>query len=339
MHARRECTRQTSPRSMSTDTSQRRLRDLPLSLDLLRGFEAAARSLSFTTAASELFVTQSAVSRQVQQLEEQLGVKLFERRTRALALTEAGALYYREVSRALALLREATAAVRTRVAPVVRVTTTLTFASMWLIPRLAGFQRAHEEILVQVMADNAVRELDRHALDIAVRYCPPAMAGPEAIRLFGETMAPVCAPALIKGRKPRTPAELLALPLIEIADANPSAQWLSWEAWAEATRVELPRIRRGLSCSHYDQVVQAALAGQGVALGRFPLIDPLISERRLVLPLARGQYATPVTRAYHLVVAPTARGRPEVRAFVDWLCTTAAREAADGGAAPRRRRR
>jgi DNA-binding transcriptional LysR family regulator len=311
---------------MSTDTTQRRLRDLPLSLDLLRGFEAAARSLSFTTAAGELFVTQSAVSRQVQQLEEQLGVKLFERRTRALALTEAGALYYREVSRALALLREATVAVRTQLAPAVRVTTTLTFASMWLIPRLAGFQRRHEEIVVQLMADNAVRELERHSLDVAIRYCPPAMAGPEAIRLFGETVAPVCAPSLIKGRKPRTPAELLALPLIEIDDANVSSLWLSWAAWAEAVKVELPRRRRGLTCSHYDQVVQAALAGQGVALGRFPLIDPLLTERRLVLPLANRQYATPVTRAYHVLVAAAARSRPEVTAFVDWLRATAAAE-------------
>src|SRR5512145_2228791 len=112
-------------------------RDLPASLDALRGFEAAARLLSFTAAAAELFLTQSAVSRQVQQLEEQLGVKLFERRTRALVMTDAGDRYYREVSKALNALREATAAVRAQTTPVVRVTTTLTFASLWLVPRLA----------------------------------------------------------------------------------------------------------------------------------------------------------------------------------------------------------
>ena len=99
-------------------------RDLPASLDLLRGFEAAARLLSFTSAAAELHLTQSAVSRQVQQLEEQLGVKLFERRTRALILTEAGERYYREVSKALALVRDATSAVRAKTEPIVRVTTT-----------------------------------------------------------------------------------------------------------------------------------------------------------------------------------------------------------------------
>ena len=115
-------------------------RDLPASLDLLRGFEAAARLLSFTSAAAELHLTQSAVSRQVQQLEEQLGVKLFERRTRALILTEAGERYYREVSKALALVRDATSAVRAKTEPIVRVTTTASFASLWLVPRLAQFQ-------------------------------------------------------------------------------------------------------------------------------------------------------------------------------------------------------
>src|SRR4029450_9457382 len=106
-------------------------RDLPVSLDLLLGFEAAARSLSFTSAAGELHVTQSAISRQVQTLEEQLGVKLFERRTRALALTKAGESYYHEVSGVLQQLREATARVRAVTDPLVRVTTTITFASQW----------------------------------------------------------------------------------------------------------------------------------------------------------------------------------------------------------------
>src|SRR5512139_1171760 len=146
-------------------------RDLPASLDLLRGFEASARLLSFTAAASELFLTQSAVSRQVQQLEEQLGVKLFERRTRALVLTDAGDRYFRDVSKALNQLREATAAVRAKTTPVVRVTTTLTFASLWLVPRLASFQKEHEEISVHVVADNTVRDLERNALDVALRYC------------------------------------------------------------------------------------------------------------------------------------------------------------------------
>jgi DNA-binding transcriptional LysR family regulator len=294
-------------------------RDLPASLDALRGFEAAARLLSFTAAAAELFLTQSAVSRQVQQLEEQLGVKLFERRTRALVLTDAGDRYYREVSKALNALREATAAVRAQTTPVVRVTTTLTFASLWLVPRLAAFQKQHEDISVHVVADNVVRDLERNALDIAMRYCPEEVAGPDAEKLFGEEVAPVAAPLLLKGQSVRTVEDLLRLPLIELEDPNGTALWLTWKVWCEAMGVARPRASRTLTFSHYDQVVQAATAGQGVALGRFPLLDPFIAERRLVLPLKGRQYATLARRQYWLVVAPGAAQRTEVKTFTSWL--------------------
>jgi LysR family transcriptional regulator, glycine cleavage system transcriptional activator len=294
-------------------------RDLPTSLDLLRGFEASARLLSFTAAAAELFITQSAVSRQVQQLEEQLGVKLFERRTRALVLTDAGDRYYREVSNALNRLREATAAVRARTTPIVRVTTTLTFASLWLVPRLATFQSTHPEISVHVVADNIVRDLERNSLDVALRYCPEEMAGAGAERLFGEQVAPVCTPALVKGQRVRSVEELLRWPLIELEDPTGLAPWLSWKVWCEAMGVGGGRARRGLTFSHYDQVVPAAAAGQGIALGRFPLLDPFVAERRLVLPLKGRQYATLERRAYWLVVAPAAAQRPEIQTFVGWM--------------------
>ncbi len=294
-------------------------RDLPASLDLLRGFEAAARLLSFTAAASELFLTQSAVSRQVQQLEEQLGVKLFERRTRALVLTDAGDRYFRDVSKALNQLREATAAVRVKTTPVVRVTTTLTFASLWLVPRLASFQKDHAEISVHVVADNTVRDLERNSLDVALRYCPEEMAGPGAERLFGEQVAPVAAPSLLKAQRIRSVEELLRLPLIELEDPNGIALWLSWKVWCEAMGVARPRSNHGLTFSHYDQVVQAAVAGQGVALGRFPLLDPFVAERRLALPLKGRQYATLARRAYWLVAALGAAQRPEVQTFIAWL--------------------
>lgn len=296
-----------------------RQRDLPASLDLLRGFEAAARLLSFTAAAAELFVTQSAVSRQVQQLEEQLGVKLFERRTRALALTEAGELYAREVTKALNQLREATAAVRANPAPVVRVTTTVTFASLWLVPRLAEFQARHADISVHVVADNTMRDLERNALDLAIRYCPEAAAGAGAARLFGEHVAPVASPALLKGRAVRTPEDLLRLPLLELDDPALSVPWLSWKVWCEAMKLARPRENRGLAFSHYDQVIQAAVAGQGVALGRFPLVDPFLADGRLALPLKGRRYATQATRAYWLIVPPAAARRAEVKVFTDWL--------------------
>jgi DNA-binding transcriptional LysR family regulator len=307
-------------------------RDLPASLDLLRGFEAAARLLSFTAAAAELFLTQSAVSRQVQQLEEQLGVKLFERRTRALVLTAAGEQYYREVAKALGLLREATNAVRAQTAPVVRITTTVTFASLWLVPRLAQFQAEHGDIAVHVVADNVVRDLEPHGLDASIRYCPEELAGANAICLFGEQVSPVASPKLLKGRNIRTPDDLLQLPLLDIDDPNSTTIWLSWKVWCEAMKLERPRASRGLTFSHYDQIMQAAIAGQGVALGRFPLVDPLIADRRLVRPLKDRRFATRSHRAYWLIVSPAAH-RAEVKVFTDWM-----RAQANPGNARSRRR-
>ncbi|MGH6624673.1 MAG: LysR substrate-binding domain-containing protein [Burkholderiaceae bacterium] len=292
-------------------------RDLPASLDLLRGFEATARLLSFTAAATELFLTQSAISRQIQQLEEQLGVKLFERRTRSMALTDAGRRYYQEVSKALALLREATAAVRAESTPIVRVTTTVTFASLWLVPRLAEFQAEHDGISVHVVADNAVRDLERAGLDAAIRYCPRQAVEADAISLFDEQVAPVASPKLLKGRKITTAEDLLQLPLLDIDDSNTTTIWLSWDVWCEAMKLKRPRAN-GLTFSHYDQIVQAAIAGQGVALGRFPLIDPLVADRRLVLPLKDKRFERSAHRAYWLVVSPNAR-RPEVKVFADWV--------------------
>jgi DNA-binding transcriptional LysR family regulator len=304
-------------------------RDLPASLDLLRGFEAAARLLSFTAAAAEIHLTQSAISRQVQQLEEQLGVKLFERRTRALVLTAAGERYYREVSKALGLLREAATAVRAQSAPVVRVTTTVTFASLWLVPRLAQFQVEHGDIAVHVVADNVMRDLERHGLDASIRYCPQEIAGTDAICLFGEQVAPVASPALLKGRNIRTPEDLLQLPLLDIDDPNSTTIWLSWKVWCESMKLERPRESRGLTFSHYDQIMQAAIAGQGVALGRFPLVDPLLADRRLVKPLKDKRFATRSHRAYWLLVSPAAQ-RKEVRVFTDWIQAQAKPQNAGG---------
>ncbi len=313
-------------------------RDLPTSLDLLRGFEAAARLLSFTSAAAELFLTQSAVSRQVQQLEQQLGVRLFERRTRALVLTEAGALYFREVAKALHQLREATEQVRARTAPIVRVTTTVTFASLWLVPRLAAFQSQHADISVHVVADNTVRDVERHSLDVAVRYCPPELVGTEAARLFGESVTPVCSPRLIKQRRISRPEDLMTLPLIELADPSGNVLWLSWKVWCEAMQLTGPSDGRGLVFSHYDQVIQAAVSGQGVALGRFPLVDQLLADGRLVVPLKGRQYATAQRRAYWMIVSPTARQRHEVKTFTDWLQAEVAQADAEGAMAATRAR-
>ena len=172
------------------------------------------------------------------------------------------------------------------------------------------------------MADNTVRDLEHHGLDVAIRYCSQDAVGADAICLFGEQVAPVASPALLKGKRIRTPEDLLQLPLLDIDDPNSTTIWLSWKVWCEAMKLERPRASRGLTFSHYDQIMQAAIAGQGVALGRFPLVDPFLADRRLVMPLKDKRFTTRAHRAYWLVVSPAAR-RDEVSVFAEWIKTQA----------------
>ena len=203
-------------------------------LDLLVGFEAAARHLSFTKAGEELFLTQSAVSRQIKELEDQLGVELFQRRHRALALTDAGKSFYASAAQVLTTMRAATDRLRAQAGKKgLSVTTTHSFAALWLIPRLAGFTRSHPGIDVRIMADTRVQDLDRDGLDLAVRHGPASLAGSNAVRLMGERVFPVCSPKLVKDKsKPlREPQDLRNHCLLQYDDPEGRHPWLHWKTW------------------------------------------------------------------------------------------------------------
>ncbi len=294
--------------------------DLP-ALDLLKAFEAAARHLSFTRAGTELFLSQSAVSRQIQQLEAQLGTPLFIRRTRALLLTDAGRQYYRDVSQALHQLREAGANLHAAKGDrIVTVTTTVTIASLWLVPQLAEFQQQHPEIEIRVAADNTVRDLERDRLDVAIRYGTRKLAAPGALRLFGERVLPVCSPQLLAQGRPRRPADLKNFVLLHFEDATIFTPWLNWDVWFEAMKTPQPVPKGVARFSHYDMMLRAAINGQGICLGRRPLIDALLEGGTLVAAMDDARYsATTVDRAYWLMVTPAASERAEVQTFVDWL--------------------
>jgi DNA-binding transcriptional LysR family regulator len=289
------------------------------SLDLLKGFEAVARHLSFTKAAAELFVTQSAVSRQVRQLEEHLGVRLFERRTRAVVLTEAGYAYYSELAPLLKQIADLTRRIAgARAENRVRVTATHTFAGVWLVPRLGQFQEQHPHVQVHVVADNVVRDLVRDDFALAIRYCSKAAAGPDAAKLFGETLTPVCSPELLKRAPLKTLADLDRHVLIHFNDLEGIAQWLSWDQFFAAAKLEGVRGKGAVHFSHYDQAVQAARAAQGVVLGRIPVIDSLMNDG-LVAPLATEASLVLTDRDYWLVRPPQRASNPEVELFVAWL--------------------
>src|SRR5512139_2339307 len=261
-------------------------------LDLVKGFEAAARRLSFTQAAEELFVTQSAVSRQVQALEEFLGVKLFERRHKALALTEAGQAYYRAAAAAIAELRAATQRLResTR-GHVLTVTTTGSFASIWLVPRLGRFRQLHPGIDVRIAATHEMLDLAREGIDVAIRDVPSGKEPPGSVRLVGERLCPVASPAYLREAKSplAKPADLGRHVMLLLHDPQGRWPWLSWAAWLEAN---------------------------GVALGRMSVVESLVEEGKLVALFGRRMQ---VPRALHAIYAPGAENRPEARAFVDWL--------------------
>ena len=294
-------------------------------LDLLAAFEAAARHLSFTKAANERFLTQSAISRQMRALEDELGTALFRRQHRALALTAEGARLFAVCTAVLAQLR---GTVRELRAPsrreVLALTTTPGLASFWLIPRLPGFTRAHPGIDVRLDATFEMRDLSREGFDLAIRYARAEKVAGQP--LFGEKVLPVCSPKLLRQLPLGTPQDLAAHTLLQMEPSVSGAGMpVEWEPWLRA--MGLPELQPAarLSMSGYNEVVAAAVAGQGVALGRRPLVDELLREGRLVAPLPKTM-ATP--RSYILVVDPAARARPAVRALEAWLLQQAAEERA-----------
>lgn len=296
-------------------------------LELLRSFEAAARTLSFTLAAKELFLTQSAVSRQIQQIEAGLGVPLFERRHRALALTEAGQVLQRAVVDCLERLRDATARVRASTARhQVAITTTTGFASLWLIPRLARFTAEHPLVDVRVSATSEVLDLARARIDVAVRF--GRVSDGVGRPLFEETVLPVCAPQLVcDPAKPlRQLADLAHHTLLAVEAPQESTLNADWAPWLEVMGLPELRTRNTLHFTHYGDAVAAATAGQGVVIGRLPLIAELLREGRLVAPFGGATSQ----RGYFVLSTPRAAGNPDAQDFVRWLKAEAEAQDAAG---------
>ena len=295
----------------------RRHYDLP-PLDQLEAFEASARHLSFTKAADELALTQSAVSRQIAALEAHYGLPLFRRLHRALRLTDDGQTLRQAVGEVLGRLHEVGGELkRERRAKTVVVTTTPGFAGLWLIPRLAGFTATRPEVDVRISAGYALINLNRDGFDLAVRYQAEDAIEPGARLLFGDSVLPVCSPKLL-----RDPARPLKLPedlrhhVLMYLDSGPGADMQDWPMWLRAMKLEALKPASVMHFSQFDQLINAAVAGQGVALGRMPLLKQLLRERKLVAPFTKT-VASP--RSYYLVRSAGAARKPEVQDFATWL--------------------
>lgn len=294
------------------------------SLDLLKGFVAVGRRLSITQAADDLCLTQSAVSRQIHQLEEQLGCRLFLRQHRGVALTPEGERLFRSADGALQQLQDVMGELRrSEERRPVTVTASVGVVGLWLLPRLAALQHQHPEVDVRLSASNQLSDLRADGIDLALRYCSAADAPADAVRLFGETLAPVAHPRLV-AEAARDPGALARMVLLELDDPRP---WLQWRGWPLARGASRTRGRPAmLRLNQYDQVIHAALAGQGVALGRLELLQPLLAGGQLaLLPDARGPQPSPY--AFWLLQAEPAP-RADVQRVAGWIRAEAAGTAA-----------
>ncbi|MDX2202726.1 MAG: LysR substrate-binding domain-containing protein [Hyphomicrobiaceae bacterium] len=287
-------------------------------LDLIQGFEAAARTLSFTKAAEELSLTQSAVSRQIRALEESLGVALFERHTRALSLTAEGRRLQRVAEEVLGLMHDATQRIKAeRSVRHLTVSTTAGLATLWLIPRLKRFTALHPDVDVRISATYKPVSLERGDADVAVRYTKEESPPPGAIRLFGEEVTPVCSPALVDPARTATPVRTLKdLEAHTLLHMDGAQGILDWETWLVAEGYADLRPAGALRIDSYDQLIQAALGGQGIALGIRRLVQHLLEDGSLVVPFNRSMVSQ---RAYYVLRAPMSRSVPHVDAFVEWL--------------------
>jgi LysR family glycine cleavage system transcriptional activator len=291
-------------------------------LNALRAFEAAARYLSFTKAAEELFVTQAAVSHQIKALEAALGVQLFRRLNRRLMLTDAGQLYLPALTEAFDAIDAATARLRAdENSGRLTVSVANSLAAKWLLPRLPRFRERHPEIEVEVSAADRLVDFGRDRVDMGIRYGLGRYPGLRVDLLMEDTVFPVCSPGLLDGAVPlREPGDLRHHVLLH--DDVGRGEAPTWRDWLAALRMFAPANledldpERGPRYSHSSLVLQAAIDGQGVALGRSSLVALDLEAGRLVQPFGP---ALPSSFACYVVSPLATAERPKIKAFRDWL--------------------
>lgn len=301
------------------------MRHRPLGVGPLRAFEAVARLSSFRAAGEELHLTQPAISRQIRSLEEELGATLLLRGTRHVELTSAGSTLLRVVAPWLERLDASVRQIRLEGARQrITLTTFASFASLWLIPRLQDFQRQHPAVDIRVSAVDAISDPDDPEIDFALRYTHADTVPAGSVRLFDEVLTPVTSPALRDALgRPWRPADLAGQTLLEEDDDRPSAEYLSWRHWLRVQAQPRLEPRGWLYLNFTYQQIQAALAGQGVALARVALVHEMLARGELVEPFgAEGRIESPF--GYWLVRWPARQPSPHLQAFEDWVLQQAA---------------
>lgn len=297
------------------------------SLNALRAFEAAARHLSFSRAADELNVTKAAISHQVKALEDDLGMPLFRRLNRALALTSAGQTLFPDINEAMTLMAAAVTRLHNQDrAGELTVTTMDSFAARWLVPRLGRFRKDNPDIDVRITTSDESVDFARVHVDLAIRYGAGNWPSLSVERLMTEEVFPVCAPALLQAGPPlERPSDLKNHTLLH---DDMREDWRMWLMAADEPGVDAGK---GPGYQHSNLVIQAAEQGDGVALARSVLVEDALASGRLVKPF---DVSLPADYAYYIVCPKAHLSRPKVKAFRAWLFREAgtlhAEKAADG---------
>jgi LysR family transcriptional regulator, glycine cleavage system transcriptional activator len=285
-------------------------------LNALRAFEAAARHLSVKSAAAELCVTPGAVSQLLKTLELHLGVKLFERGNRSLALTDAGQNYLPSVRNAFTQIADASRRIAVDAdSGALTVSTTTFFAAAWLVPRLKHFQELHPDIDVQLVTSNALVDFSRQSVDAAVRHGMGRYPSLSSDRVLTVEMVPVAAPALLaRLGAPATPADLAGWPHVHDAERK------GWHLWLQTHGLEEIGPPRGPSFDDSGLLLQAVLEGQGAGLLPAAMVASEISKGQLVQLAPAGRLED---FAYYLVYPRTEHERPKLAAFRAWILDAA----------------
>jgi LysR family transcriptional regulator, glycine cleavage system transcriptional activator len=289
-------------------------------LGALWTFATAARHLSFANAAKELDVTPAAVSSQIRAFEERLGTRLFFRTSRSMRLTHAGEELLSSTAGALRIIDEALrrAANATR-RETLTVSTGSSFAGKWLVPRLPHFRRQFPEIEMRIDISDTLADFNREEIDVGIRFGRGVYAGLRSDRLFIEDVFPICSPMLLEGPIPlREPNDLEHFTLIHLDGYFQDDIWPDWRMWLMAARADKPDPQRGLHFSQSILVLQAAIDGQGVALGNTSLVGDDLVAGRLVRPFDLS-LRIPSEFAYYLVAPRSKADKPIIKAFREWV--------------------
>lgn len=288
-------------------------------LNALRAFEASARQLSFTRAAEELFVTQAAISHQIKSLEDNLGIKLFMRKNRALLLTEEGQSYYLDIKDVFNALHDATERLLARGEKgAITVSMQPSFAIQWLVPRLNTFSLLHPDIDVRIKAVDQPENSLTEDVDLAIYYGRGRWKGIHAEQLHTEYLIPVCSPLLLAGGKPLNKIEDLANHTL-LHDTSRR----DWKRWFKHVDARGGNVNHGPIFSHSAMVLQAAIHGQGVALAHSVLAKPDIDSGRLICPFKEVLISK---NSYYIVCREQQLELGKIAAFREWVLQTVADE-------------